>query len=441
MTLRIAGIFLIFVTVSIAWMVLGATIGSRTHDSDDSLKTTVGQIWGSPQTQTTPTAHYYTERLHKDIQVKDGKELEVTRMVKVHHTAPLAGSDIHVDVQLEHRRKGLLWYPTYTVRFLGAYSFENTSATPRTIHFNFPFPANSAIYDDFVLRLADAQGEREIKTLDMHGDKIEQELHLAPGGRGVAIVGYLSRGMDTWRYSFGSYVSQIRDFTLTMRTDFTDIDFPEASISPSEKQRRGQGWELAWRFSNLVSGVDIALVMPQKLNPGPWVQDITFFAPVSLFLFLFTMLVFTTVHKVKVHPMNYFFISGAFFSFHLLLAYLVDHISIHVAFWIAATVSIILVITYMRIVVGARFAFVTVGISQFLYLVVFSYTFFFKGYTGLSVTMLSIATLFVVMQVSAKVDWEEVFARKGSCSRIGGRNFRSEPATEKPVSEQEGGCD
>lgn len=436
MTLRIVGICFIFATVSIAWMILGATIGSRTHDSDSSLKTAVGQIWGAPQTQTAPTGHYFTETVQKEIQTRDGNELEVSRTVKTRHDAPLAGSDIHADLRLEHRRKGLLWYSTYTVRFLGAYSFENTSNAPRTIHFSFPFPASSAIYDDFALRLADAQGEREITTLDLRDGLIQEELHLEPGGRGVATVGYVSRGMDSWRYSFGTDVNQIRDFTLTMRTDFADIDFPEESIAPSEKNRHGQGWELAWRFTNLITGVDIAMAMPQKLNPGPWVRDITYFAPVSLFLFLFTMLVFTTVNRVKVHPMNYFFISSAFFAFHLLLAYLVDHISIHVAFWIAATVSIFLVISYMRLVVGARFAFITIGISQFVYLVVFSYTFFFKGYTGLSVTLLSIVTLFVVMQASAKVDWEEAFAKKGPCPRTGGRDFRFEPATEKPASGQ-----
>ena len=30
--------------------------------------------------------------------------------------------------------------------------------------------------------------------------------------------------------------------------------------------------------------------------------------------------------------MNYFFLSAAFFAFHLLLAYLVDHVDVHAAF-------------------------------------------------------------------------------------------------------------
>jgi hypothetical protein len=49
---------------------------------------------------------------------------------------------------------------------------------------------------------------------------------------------------------------------------------------------------------------------------------------------------------------------------------------------------------------------------QFVYLVLFSYTFFFERYTGLAITVLCILTLFIVMQFSGKVDWDSLF-RKG----------------------------
>ena len=58
------------------------------------------------------------------------------------------------------------------------------------------------------------------------------------------------------------------------------------------------------------------------------------------------MVVITTLRKIELHPMNYLFLACAFFAFHLLLAYLVDHISIHTAFVICSLVSIALVISY-----------------------------------------------------------------------------------------------
>ena len=82
------------------------------------------------------------------------------------------------------------------------------------------------------------------------------------------------------------------------------------------------------------------------------------------------------------------------------MAYLVDHLSIHYSFLIASFVSLGLVISYMRLVAGPRFATLACGLAQFVYLVLFSYAFFFKGFTGLAVTIGSIATLFVVMQMT-----------------------------------------
>ena len=99
-------------------------------------------------------------------------------------------------------------------------------------------------------------------------------------------------------------------------------------------------------------------------------------------------------------------------DFHLLLAYLVDNISIHLASVICSAVSIFLVISYMRLVVGLRLALVEVGLAQLIYLVLFCYTFFFEGHTGLAIILLCIVTLFATMQFTGKVDWEKTFRQE-----------------------------
>ena len=43
----------------------------------------------------------------------------------------------------------------------------------------------------------------------------------------------------------------------------------------------------------------------------------------------------------------------------------------------------------------------------------FGYSFFLEGYTGLTVTIGAIVTLFVLMQSTAKVDWEAAFTSPG----------------------------
>ncbi|MGB7054793.1 MAG: inner membrane CreD family protein, partial [bacterium] len=100
------------------------------------------------------------------------------------------------------------------------------------------------------------------------------------------------------------------------------------------------------------------------------------------------------------------------FSFHLLLTYLADHVDIHVALLVSSAMSIFLVVSYMRLVVGTRFAFLGSGLAQFVYLVLFSYTFFLEGYTGLAITILCIITLFIIMQLTGRVDWSKQFTKQ-----------------------------
>jgi inner membrane protein involved in colicin E2 resistance len=156
--------------------------------------------------------------------------------------------------------------------------------------------------------------------------------------------------------------------------------------------------------------------LPNRLNPGPLASRITFFAPVSLLFFLTVMVMLGVTRGENLHPVNYFFLSAAFFAFHLLLAYLVDHVSIHAAFAMASATSIALVVSYLRVVAGMRAALLHAGAAQLVFLVLFSYAFFFEGYTGLTITIGAIVTLFVLMQMTARIRWDEVFA-----SRLTGR--------------------
>jgi hypothetical protein len=71
-------------------------------------------------------------------------------------------------------------------------------------------------------------------------------------------------------------------------------------------------------------------------------------------------------------------------------------------------------VSYLRLVVGSRFAIVEAGLAQLIYLVLFSATFFLPGFTGLAITIGCIVTLFLAMQVTARIRWSEQFAALGS---------------------------
>lgn len=405
---RLIAILFIYVCTAFAWIILGSTVLLRTESQDQKMKGAVSQLWGTTQTQQAPSVYYCTRHEVQNRRIENNRTIKEIQVQTVTNPVPLKSSRIEVDLSLEHRQKGLLWYSTYTVTFSSRYTIANDTTEAREFFVDFKFPTEGAVYDEFRFAVNGA-----VKAnLTISGGTVKQPVALAPGEEAVIDIRYKSQGLDQWWYDFGSNVRQVRDFQLTMKTDFTEIDFPQNSISPTERTGLNGGWQLKWVYANLLSGVKIGLAMPHKLNPGPWVSQVTFSAPVSLFLFFFILFIFSTRFQIRIHPMNYFFIGTGFFSFHLLLAYLVDHISIHAAFLISSAVSIVLVVSYMRLVVGVRLAFVEIAISQFVYLVLFSYTFFFTGYTGLSITILCVLTLFMVMQLTGKLDWETVFEKK-----------------------------
>jgi hypothetical protein len=324
----------------------------------------------------------------------------------------LESSQINVDLQLEHRRKGLLWYATYDVAFDGDFTFQNPLTDVVTATVTFEFPSSSAVYDDFEFRVRELQSTPSGGT----GRKLTAVLQVAPTEEVDIRLAYRSRGLDYWLYSFADEITTVKDFALTLDTDFDDYDFPARTVSPSTKTGTPEGWELQWQFSSLVSDFDVGVEMPSRLNPGPLASRMSFFAPVSLLFFFSVLVVLGIVSGVNLHPIHYFFLGAAFFAFHLLFAYLVDHVVLGLAFVVAAVVSMALVISYLWRVVGRCFALREAGVSQLLFLVLFSYAFFFEGYTGLVIAVGAIATLAVLMQVTAQVDWAEVFRTRGSLS-------------------------
>ncbi|MDD5067128.1 MAG: inner membrane CreD family protein [bacterium] len=400
---RIRPILFIFICMCIAWFILGAIVNFRTYTQDTRLKYAVGQLWGTSQRQQAPYIYYQTQKLEKIKTSENGKTVEETKLVTTDHPLNLESSDIKVKFKLDYRKKGLLWYSTYTVFFTSRYLVKNTTDETRVVYFDYTFPTPEGVYDNFNFVV---DGEK-VKDLQPVNGKIWSGLMLSPGQSKYVDVAYESQGMDNWWYVFGNNVSQIKNFKLAMFTDFHEIDFPEYSISPTRKEREGSGWKLTWQYSNLISGIQIGMDMPKKLNPGPFASRVSFFAPISLFLFLFLMFIITTIRGIRVHSMNYFFLATGFFSFHLLLSYLVDHVNIHLAMAICSAVSVGLVISYIRLVLGIRFALLETGLSQFVYLVLFSYAFFLEGYTGLSITICCILTLFIVMQLTGRIDWDK----------------------------------
>lgn len=410
---RLIAIGIIYVGCAIAWFILGGSVVSRTGESDQRIATEVARLWGGRHTQIAPSAWVEVPRIVVEElppNIAGGPLRRVEKTVVDRAAAPASSSRVEVALDLDQRRKGLLWYDTYGVAFTGEYRFRNPHDVPRRVVISFVFPSAEGLYDDFAFEL---NGAPRPPVADL-AQGLSAAADLAPGQEAVLRVRYRSRGLGDWTYAFSpSGVAQVRDFQLAMKTDFRRIDFPAGTLSPTARAPFGEGWNLTWRFASLVTGQRIGMDAPNRLNPGPLAARITFFAPVSLLFFIAVMVIVGAIRGQSLHPMHYFLISAAFFAFHLLLAYLVDHVDIHAAFAVSAATSLFLVVSYLRVVAGSRFALAQAGTAQLVFLVLFSYAFFFEGYTGLTVTVGAIVTLYVLMQLTARVRWEDVFGHDG----------------------------
>lgn len=374
---------------------IGQALGARTSESDSTQRERLSSLWGSSQTQVAP-------RVFSRVALQKDKELLVF--------IPIRSSRIDVGLNVEQRRKGLLWYNMYDVNFAGRYVVRNDSTSPHLV-VQLPLPSTGGSYIDLAFRV----GGRLIDNANaLNADRVE--FYLDPGQSTTIDVGYRSRGMDSWTYDFkadqsgATSVESVRDFAMTMTTNFDAIDFPTQSLPPTVETRSGDGWRLQWKYQSLVTSDSIGMVIPYPLQPGPLAERITFWAPVALLFYFFVMLLITTLRGIDLHPVNYFFLAAAFFAFHLLLAYLVDRIALEAAFAICSIVSMFLTISYLRLVAGLRFAAVESGVAQFIYLVLFSYALFDEGWSGLTITIGAIVTLFVAMQLTGRIRWSERFA-------------------------------
>jgi hypothetical protein len=90
------------------------------------------------------------------VETKDEKGRVVRKEVKkpALHSIPagLESTRAAVDLDLEHRQKGLIWYATYSVAFKGTYTFRNPDSEPRELRVRLPLPAQDALFDNFVSR-------------------------------------------------------------------------------------------------------------------------------------------------------------------------------------------------------------------------------------------------------------------------------------------------
>jgi hypothetical protein len=412
-SLRIVAIVMIFLGATAAWQVLGAVTDQRTRSQGGKLGEDVRSLWGRPQTQTGPQFRFAwaTPREQSRTEEEKGEKRVVKETVwDSHEREVLPGrTEIDADLHLDQRLRGLMWYALYGVTFDGRWQYVHEAPETGELTIDFKFPVPDAIYDDFRFVV---DGQDLGRTLKPEEGGVSAKLRLRPGQTVDFQVHYRTRGLDVWSYQpRASGVANLRNFSLRLACDFADIDYPAAAMSPSDRHRTGGGWALGWTFSQVLTGQAMGLVMPSRIQPGELASALAQSAPISLLFFFLLLFALSVLRGLDIHPINYLGVAAAFFAFHLLFSYSVDHIRVVPAFVVASAASILLVATYLRLVVSPRFAYREAALAQLVYQVGFSAAHFLPGYTGLTVSVLATLTLFILMQLTGRVRWSAVLQK------------------------------
>jgi hypothetical protein len=432
--LTLFGIGVVWLMSVAGWVALGGVTQSRGSAQKHTLRAKVNELWGPEQVQHAPVVSFRREvprseaapaagtspasTVGKDQAAPPPKPLPPSYEPESEAVkATLASTRVDAKLHSDPRRKGLVWYALYDVGFAASYSYVHQDERPALLRVELALPSQGAVYDDLVFSV---NGKDESAALDQQPGTLVHELRVEPQQRVEFRAGYRSRGIDSWRYQPTAGVARLNDFRLHLATDFRNIDFPSETLSPSSRTEAGKGWDLRWDFRQMVTGQGIGMVMPSHIQPGELASALAFSAPVSLLFFFAIVFMLATLRRIDIHPVNYLLIAAGFFAFHLLFAYSADHLSVEVAFALSSVVSMVLVVSYLRLVVSNTFAFREATLAQLVYLVGFSLAHFWEGYTGITITVLAIVTLFVMMQLTGRVRWHEVLS------------FGSKPAPEPP---------
>src|SRR5687767_8094019 len=134
MVARLFAIGLVFAAACVAWLVLGGVTTSRTHMQNARLGREVAELWGQPHEQHAPTATflYVVQREVQRTETHGGQTREVTEKQNVVEEKPVlfSSTDVQVGLQLDQRRKGLLWYPLFDVDFAGRWTYTHREKRP-----------------------------------------------------------------------------------------------------------------------------------------------------------------------------------------------------------------------------------------------------------------------------------------------------------------------
>ncbi|MBN1500572.1 MAG: inner membrane CreD family protein [Spirochaetes bacterium] len=394
------GMILLFgIAFSIASIIIGYRINDRHNSSYSRGLKSVQEIWGGQITQQSP-GFLYSYNISQTRFTDSGEK--ITEQVKQVENLSFEKQEIKISIESNIRKKGLLLYPGYNISFDADYAIKNDYNRTRNCQFNFPLPQGSGNISGIKVT---ADG-REYKNDTNYADGIQWQGDLDAGESIEIRISYKAQGTEWFSYNLAETQTQIKSLKVEMSNNFEDYNIPDRAMVPSFQESDNEKTLMKWEAENIITNQNISLSFDVKGNYGKIVSKMFFYSPLAIFLFIGFLMIMSAAKEIRLHPMHYLFILTGFFIYFLLGSYLMSYMNIIPAIMLSITVSSAIIIYYSFLIKKGILLVKTIAAGLGIFQWVFSTAFFFPQHTGFVITIASILSFIILMQVTSKIDWE-----------------------------------
>jgi len=402
---RFFGYGLVFIMVLPIWFILGGVNEDRSRAASNTLSDEVSNLFGSEVVFEPPSFNVEGERTEMQRVKEEDEWMDKEVTIPYDYWLGLKSTRFHADVEEQHRSKGLVSFRLFTVVAEGAWTAEVRGVEGETLTIRWRPPAVSQLEDLMVV----VDGAAVDTTIS--AGQIEVQLDAATPRVVLFEVAMKTRGRGAVGYrGTKDQLTTLSDLDVGIDIDNVEYDFPSWSASPTTNEVAGDQREIRWQSSAMVTDRQFVVSFEDPVQPGQLATRLAFSAPWSLFLFVSFIGALSVVKEINFHPMHLVLTSMGFFSFNLLFSYMADVLGVWPSFALSAIVSVGLVTTYLSKAVSPVFGYRAAGLAQLVFLIGFAFANMWEGLTGLSITITGTVTLAAIMQLTARVDWSEVFS-------------------------------
>jgi hypothetical protein len=368
----------------IGWTLLAMRLQLRTDFVMYNQLSSVMQIWGGNLEQPAPSIRY------------KGISSDVSTL----SVADVTSSDIVVKLEVDYRKKGLVYYTGYNAAFQGKYTINNPQKEQIYLSFIFPYPMKQGqgILQDVKLLI---NGQEDVDNTEY-----QQNLILWTGALEAAktldmTVEYKARGLNNFVYGFeaGKHINNFKMWIDVIGAQ--NVDFPVSTMTPTQITEKPNGVSLLWERNSSQSQLNIGVTLPDKINIARQCQAMVERAPFFFIVFLAFLLALIKFSEIPLNFIQIAVICVAYFLFYPLLAYLSMYMDVAFSFLLSFGIIGFLIGNYARVVYRNKIAYAIVAAYAFC-LGITSLAALLPTYTGLILVVEGVVVVGIMMQALAR---------------------------------------